>query len=489
MTLAAPGAASAQYTDLVWADEFDGTTVNAANWEFQIGTGTLYGLPSGWGNEEYQYYTSRTQNVFVSGGNLHIIARYENFGGKNYTSARLRSANLQEFLYGRIEARIKLPSGQGIWPAFWMLPTTSPYGGWAASGEIDIIESVNTATTMYGTAHFGGEWPEQTSSGGTYAPGTNFADDFHVFAIEWEPDVIRWYVDGVNYRTLTSAQWWSANEGGNDRAPFDVPFHILLNVAVGGQFPGPPNGSVGFPMEMLVDYVRVYQVPPPNQEPFTGTPIAIPGIVEAEAFDLGGQGVAYNDFEASNQGGAYRPSEGVDIEACSEGGFNIGWIRQGEWTEYTVDVQTAGDYDVTARVASQTTGGLFHLEFAEGPGDPVSTGMFIAPVTGGWQTWTTVASTVSLEAGQHVMRFVNDGSASSEYNLNRFEFTLVPPPGCVGDLNGDSTTDVFDFALFSPAFGSTIGDAAYLPAADLDDNGTIDVFDFSLFGPNFGCTD
>ena len=137
-------------TTLVWSDEFDGPTVDPANWEFMIGNGAEYGIP-GWGNNELQYYTSRAQNVYVSGGALHIVARRESYAGYEYTSARLRTMNRREFLYGRIEARMILPSGQGLWPALWMLPTNSPYGGWAASGEIDIMESVNIPTRVYGT--------------------------------------------------------------------------------------------------------------------------------------------------------------------------------------------------------------------------------------------------------------------------------------------------------------------------------------------------
>ncbi len=477
-------ASHAQLT-LVWSDEFDGTSINPANWEHQLGTGTLYGLPAGWGNNEWQTYTDDPANSYVSGGNLHIVARRTT--GNAYTSARLRSKNLQDFLYGRIEARIKLPSGDGVWPAFWMLPTASPYGIWAASGEMDIVESVNTATTVYGTAHFGGEWPEQTANGGTYDPGVNLSDDFHVYAIEWEPDQIRWYFDGILYHTLNSSQWYSLNDLDNDRAPFDVPFHMLLNVAVGGDWPGSPSG-VGFPMEMVVDYVRVYQVPPPVQEPFFGAPHAIPGTVEAEDYDLGGQTVAYLDEDAANNGGAYRTDEGVDIQPCGEGGYNVGWVREGEWIEYTIDVQSAGDYQIDARVASNSTGGIFRLEFS---GDSVttSTPTFIVPVTGGWQAWTTSTVTATLEAGEQVMRFVNDGSAASEYNVSRFDFTLLtPPPGCAGDLDGDGDTDVFDFGRFGPAFGAAVGDPEYIPEADLDGSGTIDVFDFSLFGPNFGCT-
>jgi hypothetical protein len=244
--------------ELIWSDEFYGSRINYENWAHQIGDGTAYGLPAGWGNSELEYYTARPENSYLSNGNLVIVARQESYQGRNYTSARLRSFAKVDLLYGKIEARIKLPSTKGIWPAFWMLPTDWEYGGWAASGEIDIVESKNIAGTIYGTIHYGGQWPSHASSGGSYSDGNDFSDDFHTYAIEWEPTRIRWYIDEQLYNT--KASWWSS--GGSYPAPFDKPFHILLNVAVGGEWPGNPDGSSTFPQQMLIDYVRVYQENP-----------------------------------------------------------------------------------------------------------------------------------------------------------------------------------------------------------------------------------
>ncbi len=188
-----------------------------------------------------------------------IEARKESYGGKQYTSARLRTLNKGDWLYGRFESRIKLPRGQGIWPAFWMLPTDNKYGSWAASGEIDILEAINTnaadGNTIYGSIHFGNTWPNNQHTTVAYNPSTNIADNYHTYAVEWEPRQIRWYVDNVLYSTQT--QWSSG--GGAYPAPFDQRFHALLNLAVGGNWPGSPNSATAFPQQMLVDYVRVYQ--------------------------------------------------------------------------------------------------------------------------------------------------------------------------------------------------------------------------------------
>lgn len=467
---------------LVWSDEFGGTSINPANWEHQVGNGTAYGLPAGWGNNEQQYYTNRAVNSFVADGILHIVALQENFAGHSYTSARLRSLNLQQFLYGRMEARIKLPVGQGLWPAFWMLPDNSPYGGWAASGEIDIMESVNAMTTIHGTIHYGGQWPNNTSSGGTFSGATDYSDQFHVYAVEWSPDTLRWYIDGCQYYSVTSSTWFSSNEPPfNDRAPFDVAFHFLLNVAVGGNFPGNPNGTASFPQEMLIDWVRVYDQGT-TQTGFIDLSHAIPGEIEAEDYDQGGQGVSFNDCNSSNNGGAYRPACGVDLEPCSEGGFNVGWLCAGEWIEYTVNVAEAGRYLVEARVASQASGGGFHLEFDGFD----ATGTINVPTTGGWQNWQTVTASADLSAGLAVMRFVND--AAGEFNLNHFAFTLLDP----ADLDHDGDVDLADYELQAdcmagpnvgvPPLGCT-GDM--FGAADLDSDGDVDLRDFELFAPAF----
>jgi len=246
--------ATAQNWRLVWSDEFNGAGADQNKWEFQLGDGTAYGIP-GWGNNELQWY--RQENAVTENGFLIITAKKESFAGYAYTSTRMRTRNKGDWKYGRLEMRAKLPFGKGLWPAFWMLPTDNVYGGWAASGEIDIMELVgHEAHKTYGTLHYGGQWPNNTSSGTFYTlPAGKFSDDFHVFALEWKAGEMRWYVDNLHYQTQTS--WWSA--GGPFPAPFDQRFHILLNVAVGGNWPGSPDASTIFPQRMEVDYVRVYQ--------------------------------------------------------------------------------------------------------------------------------------------------------------------------------------------------------------------------------------
>lgn len=242
-----------QCPQLVWHDEFDGTSLDLTKWSPQIGNGCDIGL-CGWGNNELQYYTDKSTNLQVTGGNLVITARKERIQSNQYTSARIRSLNKGEWTYGRMEARMKLPTGQGIWPAFWMLPTDEVYGGWPQSGEIDIMEHLGqTPNTVYGTLHYGQPWPNNKSTGGKYLlPEGGFNEGFHVFAIEWEPNVMRWYVDGILYATKTSADLAPENW------PFNQRFHFLLNLAVGGNWPGNPDATTVFPQTYTVDYVRVY---------------------------------------------------------------------------------------------------------------------------------------------------------------------------------------------------------------------------------------
>lgn len=249
-------AVNAQDTTLVWSDEFDTDQIDEDKWSFQLGTGSSEGL-NGWGNYELQYYTDRSENVFIEDGRLHIVARAERYKNMNYTSARLRTIHKGDWRYGRIEVKAKLPKGQGLWPAIWMLPTEEVYGGWAASGEIDIMELVgHEPDVIHGTIHYGGEWPENTYSGGSFKLDSgDFSDDFHVFAIQWDEGQIVWYIDGEEYYRRT---FWRS-DGNPFPAPFDQRFHLLLNVAVGGTWPGNPDSSTEFPQEMVVEYVRVYQ--------------------------------------------------------------------------------------------------------------------------------------------------------------------------------------------------------------------------------------
>ncbi len=257
-------ASSGSEWTMVWSDEFDGTSLNTDNWNIQSGDGAEYGLTA-WGNNEEQWY--KGENITVADGNLIISAKEEPTSGYPYTSGRMRSDNKVDIKYGRIEARVKTPVGQGLWSAFWMLPTDSAYGGWASGGEIDIMEAVSPGVTddvTYGTLHYGMPWPLNTSAGGN--GDRTPIDEFHIYAIEWEQDEIRWFIDDVHYATVTSDTWWSYFYADDEQgyvsapdAPFNQDFHLLFNLAVGGNWPGSPNDDTVFPAEMLVDYVRVYQ--------------------------------------------------------------------------------------------------------------------------------------------------------------------------------------------------------------------------------------
>ncbi|MEO1584165.1 MAG: carbohydrate-binding protein [Planctomycetota bacterium] len=471
-SLSFEAAAQQRQEVLIWSDEFDGSAVDTDNWEFQIGTGASEGL-FGWGNNELQYY--REQNATVADGKLTIEARRESFGNSDYTSSRLRSAGKFEFAYGKVEASIRLPSTPGIWPAFWMLPTSSPYGIWAASGEIDIMESVNFADRIYGTIHYGGPFPGNTQAGGQFADGTDFSEGFHTYTLEWDPNQMRWFVDGQLYKVINRNIWFSTANRSDPRAPFDRDFHLLLNVAVGGNFPGNPNGQSQFPQSMQVDWVRVYQLDP---IPFGGSATQLPGRVQAENFDEGYPGQTYFDVDAENKGFQYRPGDDVDIEATQDGGFNVGFIDFGEWMEYTVDIAQAGEYTMTARVASQSTGGAFSLQI---DGVPVA-GFVPVPATGGFQDWTTVSTTVTLPAGEHVLRFQNFSGSEQAYNLDWLEFAFNGNP-CPADANGDGTVTPADFSAWILAYNA--GD----PSADQNGDGLVLPNDFTAWVVNYnaGC--
>ncbi len=252
------GSASADLS-LVWSDEFNGSNLNSDNWNIDIGNGS-----GGWGNQELQYY--RAENVSVSDGNLVLTTNDIPYGGFSFTSGKVHTRNKQFFRYGRIEMRAKIPTGGGMWPAFWMMPQYSIYGGWAASGEIDIMEAANATTSVGGSLHFGGSWPNNTYTTSSYSMGgANFADEFHIYAVEWDEDQFRWYVDDVLYATKYSWQWYCSNAPENPLAPFDQEFYIILNSAIGGTYTGCLNPgciTANLPQEYLIDYVRVYQETP-----------------------------------------------------------------------------------------------------------------------------------------------------------------------------------------------------------------------------------
>jgi beta-glucanase (GH16 family) len=279
---------------LVWQDEFSGNQLDLTKWSFEVNC-------AGGGNNERQCYTNRPENATLAKGVLSITALKEHYSGpaaqddssqydpkvtteRQFTSARLRSKGKGDWTYGRFEIRAKLPSGQGSWPAIWMLPTEWRYGGWASSGEIDIMEAVNLGTKtdditalgqseqrVHGTLHYGRQAPGNVYSGTSYkASQFKPTEQFHLYALEWEEGEIRWYIDDVHYATQTQQGWYSQSQSqagvwqqASGAAPFDQPFHLVLNLAVGGNWPENVNEKgvdlTIWPQQMQVDYVRVYQ--------------------------------------------------------------------------------------------------------------------------------------------------------------------------------------------------------------------------------------
>jgi beta-glucanase (GH16 family) len=233
----------AQNWDLVWSDEFDDVSINTANWTYDIGGG-------GWGNSELEYYTNRLDNATIDTGNLLIIAKKESYSGSSYTSARIRTQGLQSFTYGKIEARMKLPVGQGLWHAFWMLGDNISQVGWPKCGEFDIMEHISNTTEIVGTMH----WDNNGHVSAGASTNCNTISQYHVYSIEWDANAIKWFLDGNKY--------YEGNIANNINSTDELhaPAFIILNLAVGGSWPGNPNGTTPFPDTMYVDYVRVYQI-------------------------------------------------------------------------------------------------------------------------------------------------------------------------------------------------------------------------------------
>ena len=238
---------AAQY---LWNDEFDGESIDLNKWTFDIGTGA-----SGWGNNEWEYYTDRKENAYVKDGVLHIRAQKEDYEGQKYTSARMLTKGKFAFKYGTVEARIALPTGNGIWPAFWMLGANIDEVSWPDCGEIDIIEAVNSENVVYGTNHwqFEGSHAEYGNNTGDFHGAKKELDitQFHTYKLTWDEKIIAMYVDDFKYHEISIEN----NAGGTDA--FHKPQFFLLNVAVGGNWPGFEIDDTQFPNEMLVDYIRV----------------------------------------------------------------------------------------------------------------------------------------------------------------------------------------------------------------------------------------
>lgn len=567
--------------ELVWSDEFNYTGLpDPANWRYETGG-------SGWGNNELQYYTeAREENAYVENGYLTIRAIRENYNNNQYTSARLITYPLHSWKYGKIEASIKLPYSQGIWPAFWMLGDGIFEGTpWPACGEIDIMEMIGGGEgkddVVHGTIHYADINGNHAQYGGSYQlPEGILADTFHTFSVEWTQTQIRWFIDGIQYHIADMTPGYLSE--------FQDEFFLLLNIAVGGNWPGSPNAGTVFPQEMQVDYVRVYQL---NNQPkiqgdtvisagqsdllfktvesenfeytwtvpegavilegqgthlvkvawgceagevvcnvtgncgdyllsqnvtlgdfeisgddkveafslnnlyevpvftdaqyswtfpeeavlsgpedtsaiklqwgsmdgYLGVSISsdcgtltdslwvtsvmqlpypdpenrhtLPGTIESVYYDTGGEGFSYHDIDAENVGPGIRQDEGVDTE-LNDGGGSVGWIRNGEWIEYSIEVQSEGLYRAELRVASLAGGGDMQI-FVNGED---RSGNIPIPSTFSWTAFTTlIREDIQLYETDTLLRLVfNVG----EFNLGSMTFVTK---GTSLDINNPET--------------------------------------------------
>lgn len=379
---------------LVWSDEFDQNQVNPENWTYDLGDG----CPSlcGWGNGELQSYTSDANNVFIDNGVLNIRAVYNPGGNPEYTSTRMVTRGLQSFKSGKIEANIKMPSGQGLWPAFWLLPETREYGGWPLSGEIDVTEIAGgSPQTNHGTIHYGSKWPSNQYTGNQVSINESLADDFHTYAVEWDQNEIRWYLDDQLFSVKTKADL------GTFPWRFDQEFHILLNLAIGGWFPGFPDATTEFPATMQVDYVRVYHSPELS-------------IVSGEPYAFLNDAMDYHVNETPGATYTWTANGGQIVSGQGTNEVNVQWDTPGEGTiTATVSVGECA-HDVTKEVLVGDQCGVVISDFEEHFGahwssvmgnyntDPVPTPNDVNPSSqaGRWQREGT---------GQDFITFTLDG--------------------------------------------------------------------------------
>lgn len=328
---AAVQAAAASY-QLIWSDEFDGSSVNTSKWSFETGPGV---------NNEKQYYQS--SNATVSNGNLVITAKKQPVNGWPYTSARMNTAGHFTTQYGRIEARIKLASGQGLWPAFWMLGNNIGSVGWPKCGEIDIMEQVNTSNTIYGTIHWDANG--HVSYGGNTSTTIT---DYHVYAVEWDASSIRWYLDGNQFATANILNNINSTE------EFHNQFFIILNMAVGGDFPGQTIDESKLPANMYVDYVRVYSISNGGGTAPIGSTITLKGFNNAFVSGENGTQVmtctrataqAWEQFTIEDAGGGKVALKSQGKYVSSENGVNpitCSRTTVGDWEKFDWVVNTDG---------------------------------------------------------------------------------------------------------------------------------------------------
>ena len=430
LLLALPLIGTAPKWELTFDQTFDGPkgqAPDASVWARDVGPARQ--------NNEMQTYTDGNANAFLDGsGHLVIEARKEAKEGREYTSARLNTKGKFTQRYGKMEARMMLPKGQGIWPAFWMLGADIEEVGWPKCGEIDILEYIGREPkTAYGTLHGPGY------SGGAGIQGKILSDTlntaFHDYAVEWSPEKIVWTFDGKPYFTV------DAKDVGNKAWPFEKPQFLILNLAVGGEWPGYPDATTVLPQRLIVDHVKVWKdaslkvdeaalakrhaerMAQDMNFKYAG-PVKLPGMVKLAEYLPGGEGVGYHDLDGTNEGGEYR-TDGVDVGASGLGAampWSVGWTRAGEWLAYGVDAE-AGTYAVELQTTSQGPGGTVALEV-----DGRRVGVATVPDTGGWSNWRGVPmGRVSLTKGRHTLRLLLEtaGPGGSVGNVASLKFTKI----------------------------------------------------------------
>ncbi len=500
-----------QSWQLVWQDEF--TNGIGPDWVFETGTGS-----GGWGNNELQYY--RQQNASVSNGQLVITARRENFGGMQYTSARMKTQGRKSWRYGRIEARIAIPAFQGVWPAFWMLGDNITSVGWPACGEIDVMEHINTGGNVHGTMH----WQDHNNNYANYGGSTSTnVTAFHVYSIEWTPNYIRWFVDGVQYHEA------DITNGINGTHEFHNNHFIILNMAIGGNWPGFTVDNNAFPANMYVDYVRVYQQTsqPPSAVTvyqhcnYGGYGIGLPagnytlsdlqsrGIINDDISSVrvqngyqvrlfqnnnfSGSSVlktgddaclvddGFNDlttsiqvsqvtqsFSLTVQAENFSSMSGVQTESTSDagGGLNVGWIDANDWMAYgNINVPATGSYLLEYRVASPG-GGRLSQDLNSGS---IVLGQVNVPATGGWQNWTTISQTVNINAGTYSFGIF---AAQGGWNINWWRISRVGTSAAMLPAAPEVLTSKPEDLLFD-VYPNPGVDEIHLRALEPDDHFTI----------------
>ena len=429
--------------NLIWNDEFAGDNLNTSKWNYNTGY-YIDGDPNkwGWGNNELEYYTDSEKNTFVKDGSLNITTYYEPTTFPEidpnrvapYSSGKITSKDKFTFKYGRIDFRAKLPAGNGLWPALWLLPNEDTYGVWASSGEIDVMEARGRIpNASSGAIHYGGTWPTNTYLGGDYVfpEGESINSDYHVYSLVWEEDNIKWYVDGKCFFKATNEQWYSAGNPNNPNAPFDQEFYIIMNLAVGGWFDGgvtPGEGDI--PASMNVDYVRVYQAEGSTNGSYTDNTTELPPVNPPD-----------EETQGNETFGLVRTKDTVEFYVNGATFADLHYkINGGE--QMNVAMTSVGNNKYLYKITGLSAGDKINYSFTYNPGQ----GAIDSP----WNTYTVASSGNNTDSedkafGKTVQSSGTESEAFSASNLvdnntgTRYASNFADDAWFVVDLNNTYT--------------------------------------------------